>query len=187
LAHKPHDETLKRFTADGKIKRISGWPTYLDGRRPHHRSLWWAYDHGKELEENGEIHAAQVRAAVHGALKTKRWTIAEDELNYISLIGEAALLRYAYTQLRSAEVTLIGGSQRPAWLPVECYAMSKHIFIWPTEYIADLKKLTGRRYADILAITSDLAQRPGYPVLHLDAELGRMTVTQAPGQRVSRG
>ena len=72
------------------------------------------------------------------------WTLVFDELHYLTdngflnLYDEIAIL---YHMGRSNNVTLVGLTQRPAWIPKIIYSSTSHAYIARTKDAGDLKRL----------------------------------------------
>lgn len=69
--------------------------------------------------------------ALHKAYVEGRWCVCVDEgryvCDYLSLKGQVALL---YLQGRSQKNSVIMGTQRPRWVPLEAFDQATHLFFW---------------------------------------------------------
>ena len=50
-------------------------------------------------------------------------------------------LTFILEQLRSINGTIIGGAQRPKWLPLSALANASHVFLWKSQLSDDAKRL----------------------------------------------
>lgn len=70
------------------------------------------------------------------------WTVVIDEEHYMCemLRLESSIKLYLH-QSRSANLSLVNGTQRPAFIPVVTYSASTHAFLWRTTRDSDLKSI----------------------------------------------
>jgi hypothetical protein len=76
-------------------------------------------------------HARAFREVLMRAFRQTGWTVAIDELRYVTdflgLSDEAQLL---WLQGRSQGNSVIGGAQRPRFVPLEAYDQATHLYFW---------------------------------------------------------
>lgn len=70
------------------------------------------------------------------------WTVGFDEQHYLcqdlGLMEENATFQH---QGRSSGLTIVNGTQRPAWVPVVTYSSATHAVLWKNTVDDDLKRL----------------------------------------------
>lgn len=176
LGTKPRDETLDEL-------RRSGWTRALDwpvppprGNEPRRIILWPRFDRMDD--------AARQRAifdrALRGAFIQGGWCLYADELRYLAVdLQLAKLLRLVWLQGRSLRISLVGGTQRPAWVPLEMYDQATHLFLWRDNDESNLKRISGIGGAlnakDVRRLVSNL---PLHDVLYLNTRTGAQIVTR---------
>lgn len=141
LATKPKDSTL-----DGLTRRRAR-PRYKTIRdidaRPVDASrllLWPKFSGSADMAVQAEVmHRALDTVFAEGA-----WCLFVDELFYLcEMLGLTTMLRLIWQQGRSLGVSLVGATQRPAWVPLELYSQATHVFLWRHNDPRDLDRLGG--------------------------------------------
>ena len=157
LATKPEDPTAKRFVELGyRVQEHLDIPTVeTDGGRmvPHPRFrrvlLWPRQEQDaktgrwRSMEAMAVYQQSAIRDALEYARRSRRWTIFTDDVLY--LVDDLQLgqkLKWFWRQGRSAKLTLVAASQRPAWVPRDMYSAPEHLFFWKTNDKDDLDRLT---------------------------------------------
>lgn len=138
---KPKDRTLDKFIAELGYKKIEKWEPRLKVEKYPRRLLW---PDASEFESE-EKQITVFRDAFNHIYRQGSWCIYLDE---VSEFSEALNLkretRRMYRQARSLDISMVGGSQRPAWVPLETYNQATHLFFW-----LDLDKRNLARIGDI--------------------------------------
>lgn len=132
---KVHDDTISRDFRS--YDRISSWPpkVYQD------RVLLWPKP-GKTIRETIGIQRDTFRNALDAIFLDRQWCVVFDEQHYLcrtlGLDTENAMFQH---QGRSSGLSVVNGTQRPAWVPVVTYSAATHAFIWRTTFREDMKRL----------------------------------------------
>jgi hypothetical protein len=109
------------------------------------------------------------------------WTVAIDELWYMGQILKLEMdIKLYLLQARALDISLLVATQRPAWVPLEVYDQSTHLFFWRDNDENNLRRLSGIsfRSADLIrSVVSDLER---YQVLYVNTRSGFMCRTRAP-------
>lgn len=104
-------------------------------------------------DELFELHREFFRAVLMAAYRQGSWTIIVDECRYIAdhlkLTKELQLL---WLQGRSQGNTLVAGTQRPRYIPLEAYDQATHLVFW-----RDADESNVKRCAELAGINKDLA------------------------------
>ena len=78
-----------------------------------------------------ELHASVFGEALNRVFRNGYWTVVMDEARYLTrdlgLADEAQLL---WLQGRSLGITVVAGTQRPRWIPLEAYDQATHLFFF---------------------------------------------------------
>lgn len=124
------------------FERITDWPP----KDRQTRVLLWPKN-GKDVPETQDI---KRRVFSHTfdtiLLHEGGWCIDIDELHYIS--KTLRLERWVVDleeQGRSADITIVGNTQRPAEIPIACYTNASHAFFFLTQEEYDVKRLGSMR------------------------------------------
>lgn len=120
--------------------RIMLWPHHL-------KTIPQTY----AVQRNAFKHALDITAEQGG------WTLWADELKYMSEhLRMSHEWTYALEQFRSIGGTIIGGAQRPAWLPLSALSNASHVFLWKTNFSDDAKRLADIGGIDAKAVTAEM-------------------------------
>lgn len=122
------------------------------------------------------------RAVFRRALMTLygqgNWTIIPDELRYLAeFLGLKDELTLQWLQGRSEGVSLICGTQRPKFVPLEAYSQATHLF-----FFRDVDMNNVARIAEIVSVhrTTILKTVPNLPVhdvLYVNTRTGELSIT----------
>lgn len=159
------DPTLDRYLAQG-YHRIYRWPPppWMD------RVILWPRLKSREsLRQLRPIFAE----AMESIFVQKRWTVVFDELNYIcQTLGLEAAVKDFMHQGRSLGLTIVSGTQRPAWVPPITYSSASHAFVWRTGDDDDARKLAGLGAADKKLVRDTLGEMDGHECLYIPTRIG---------------
>lgn len=158
IATKPEDPVVDKFQEYGyRIQETLDIPTVeteVDGetkRRPHRsyrRIVLWPRaerdraGRWRNIDEMTAYQKAEITKAIEYARRSRRWTLFTDDV--LSLAEDLRLgpdLKWYWRNGRSAGLTLVAASQRPAWVPREMYSAPEHLFFWQTRDKNDLERL----------------------------------------------
>lgn len=172
---KPRDPSLDRLKREYSYEVARSWPPPAGVRRV---ILW------PDVRRMGAVFKQQdvFAEAMEHIYEAGGWCIYMDELRYVtSTLKLAAHTELLWQQGRSLGVSLVGGTQRPAKVPLEAYDQATHLFLW-----RDSDKRNLDRLADISGdvdrdlIRATVTQLGRHEVLYVDTRTGRLAVTQAP-------
>jgi len=101
-----------------------------------------------------------IEHAMSDCYSTGGWCLFMDELFYLTkTLGLRPELEMLFTQSRSMDVTLMGCTQRPSWVPQEAFANCHHMFLFRTGHEGDLIKVgsfNGQNAKLIARVVSEL-------------------------------
>ncbi|MGY5106759.1 hypothetical protein, partial [Streptomyces sp. 900105245] len=83
-------------------------------------------------------------------------------------------------QARSIGISLVVASQRPAWIPVEVFDQSTHLFFWRDNDERNLNRMAGIGWLSANTIREAIANLPQYHVLYVNTRTGEMMITRMP-------
>lgn len=119
------------------------------------------------------------RHALIDAYRQGGWAIYIDELRYVTdTLGLAPLVELLWQHGRSLGVSIVGGTQRPAHIPLSAYSQATHLFFWHSNDAADLKRLReiGGR-VDPKALQAAILGLDGFQVLYVNTRSGEVLQT----------
>lgn len=180
LATKPEDDTMVQLIKTGyeKFDRFQG---YLDPK-DHPRQVIWpdAHDLKSKIKQRDVFLDALERIYRLG-----RWTVAIDELWYFTnVLGLGDEIKMYYLQARSLKISLIGGTQRPAWVPRELYTSATHLFFWRSNDSTDLASIGGIGALSDTLIREVVSHLDQYETLYINTRTGVMARTKVPERMI---
>jgi hypothetical protein len=176
LATKPSDETLERLMDDEGYDKYVQWLDVDPDKSPR-RIIWPDAKRLGAKEKQAEVfHDALDHMFVDG-----RWTVVIDEGYYFARRLKLAddMMDY-WTQARSNKLSFVVGTQRPAWVPLEMYDESKHLFIWKLTEEAALKRVSALGAANEDVAKMAIANLDEHQCLYINKITGFMCRTIAP-------
>jgi hypothetical protein len=136
----------------------------------------------KEVVSVRAIKARQATVFQDALMKAFRqgsWTIVLDEVRYLTgYLGLSDEVELVSLQGRSERVSLVCGTQRPRWVPLEVYANATHLFFWRNPDNGDINRvaeLVG--VADRRQIMNVVGNLPFHHVLYYNVQSGEMLTT----------
>lgn len=133
---KPRDETFDNLRKEGYRKVTNFQP------RPGERRLllWPRFVEAADQAKQRDV----FRAAFEDAFVQGGWCIYVDEARYfLDTMKLGAYLKLYWGQGRSLGLTLITGTQRPAYMPLEFYDQATHLFMFKDNDRINVSRLAG--------------------------------------------
>lgn len=175
FATKPKDESMDGLIRSGYYP-VKHWQS-LDPKKFPRRVLWPdASSLSSTDSQKAVFHDAFQRIYREGG-----WTVAIDELWYISQILRLEMdVKLYLLQARALGISLLAATQRPAWVPLEVYDQSTHLFFWRDNDENNLRRLSGISFRSADLIRSVVADLERYQVLYINTRTGEMFRTRSP-------
>ena len=135
LATKPKDPLIGKLRREG-FYVTRKWPVSAE---VFPRVVYWP-----KIERTSDV--VTQRYGLYDALSSVYedggWCVYADEIRYLAdTLKLEHLLQLLWLQGRSLGVSLIGGTQRPAWIPLEAFSQATHLFLWRENDARNLKRL----------------------------------------------
>lgn len=169
FATKPKDKTLNELRHDG-YKRIKTWEPMNPAQFPR-RLLW---PPAKNLYAVGD-QRKEFRKAFELIYEDGGWCVYIDELwvfiHHMKLEFE---IRTYLQQSRSLGISLIAGTQRPKFVPLEIFDQSTHLFFWLDNDEANLKRISGIAWLSASMIRSAVARLDPHEFLYVNTRTAEM-------------
>lgn len=177
LATKPRDTTLDRFTKTHDYKLLRQWNHKLSPEKYPRRILWpnsrglYSAAHQREVFQHG-------LASIY---EQGSWCTFVDE-GWI--LSQALQMQYEVKtfllQGRAMDLSLVLATQRPAWIPVEVYDQSTHLFFWRDNDETNLSRISGVAYGSSRLIQKIVSELAKHEVLYINTRDATMLRTMSP-------
>lgn len=176
LATKPKDTSLDKFGKRNGYKVLREW-TKATAKQMPRRILW---PNARSL--NADIEQQRVFTDALGSIFVQGgWCVYIDELWYVgTVLNMTRIVKKYLQQARSTGISLVVSSQRPAWIPVEVYDQSTHLFFWRENDERNLSRISGIGWLSAKLIQHTVARLPKYHVLYVNTRTGDMMITRPP-------
>ena len=175
LATKPRDDLISRLRSQGyKVTRT--WPVSTEVYR---RVVFWP--RVESMADQWEQERA-VAGMLENIYETGGWCVYLDEVRYVSepsYLGLRSHVQLLWTQGRTLGVTVVAGTQRPAWVPLEAYSQADHLFLWRESDDANLKRLASIAGVRTREIRDLVPHLPEHQALYVNTVTGAMVRTMA--------
>jgi hypothetical protein len=176
FATKPRDESMIRLIRSGDYVPITRWRSMDPDKYPR-RVLWPdAMSLDSEQKQKEVFRDAMARIYREGG-----WTVAIDELWYVNnILGLTREIKTYLLQARALGISLLMATQRPAWVPLEVYDQSTHLFFLRDNDETNLKRLSGISFRSADLIRSVIMDLERFQVLYVNTRTGEMCRTRSP-------
>lgn len=176
LATKPKDSTLSQFGKSNGFKRYAEWPTLDADLSP--RRLVWPDASSLYSAVNQRNHFQRSLAQIY---REGGWCVYIDELWFIIHHLKLELeVRTYLQQARSNGISLVAATQRPAFVPLEVYDQSTHLFFWRDNDERNLRRISGISWLNANYIQALVSTLERHEVLYINTVDGLMFRTIAP-------
>lgn len=175
LATKPRDDTMDGFLSRGFI-RMDKWRS-LDPRDTPRRIIWPDASRVDSREHQKEVFTE----AFEKIFREGGWTVVIDELWYfINILKLEQYIRLYLLQARSLHISLALATQRPAFVPLEVYDQSTHLFFLRDNDERNLSRLSGISWRSSDLIKNTIADLERYQFLYVNTRTGEMYRSRSP-------
>lgn len=172
FATKPRDPNIDVFKKDG-FHLTRTWP--VDPRIKRNVLFWPKIERTSDISAQAEA----IARCLQSVYRTGGWCLYFDEVRYITdTLGLQRPLEVIWLQGRALKLSVLAGTQRPAWIPREAYSEASHLFLWRSTNRYDLKRLEDASNVDTKELTPILRNLPKHDVLYLNTRDGSMTRTR---------
>lgn len=185
FATKNTDATMERLIQDRGYERFTKW--YPLSAVDHPRRVIWP--DAKNLKTKTDVqrqvfeHAIESIWAEGGRPKDNPvgWAIAIDEVWWFSnMLKMDQYLKVILQQGRSEGISIIGATQRPAWIPTEFYSQPTHLFFFTENDEPNLRRIGEINHRDKRGIRHIVSNLEQHQVLYVNTRTGKMARTRAP-------
>lgn len=125
---------------------------------------------------------AEFARLLETVFKQGKITLYADEVRYLTdILRLKRHMEVLWLQGRALRITIVAGTQRPSWIPLEAYSQAKHLFFGRSTDERDLKRVSdigGGIDRDVLR--RDIRKLPEYQFLYVNVKTDEMCRTQVP-------
>ena len=182
LATKPKDDNLDRFEKLYGYKKLTVWKPRLSHDKYPKRILW---PDATDLNQSRINQKRVFGPALSDIFGQGSWCVYMDELWWMSyVLGMGEEVKIYLQQGRSLGLSLVCSTQRPAWVPLEIYDQSTHLFFWSDNDKTNLNRISGIGSFDSDAIRARIMTLQEHEVLYVNTR-GKYMCTffpPAPGE-----
>ncbi len=175
FATKPRDKSMDQLLSHGYVK-LDRWRS-IEAKQWPKRVLWpnASTVDSQRLQQNVFADAFR-RIYLEGG-----WTVAIDELWYIAnILKLERFVKLYLLQARALDISLLVATQRPAWIPVEVYDQSTHLFFFRDNDERNLSRISGISRGSARLIQHMVANLEAHQVLYVNTRTGAMLRTRCP-------
>jgi len=182
---KNNDSTMDRLVESKGYERYNRWIRMSANDHPR-RVIWPPANNLKDmtdLQKKTFEHAMEVIWGEGGRPKENPvgWAVAMDEVWWFAhQLGMANYIKIYLQQGRSNGISLLGASQRPAFIPTEFYSQSTHLFFFVEKERRNLDRISEIDYGNAAAVRFLVNSLDQYQVLYINTRTGALLRTRAP-------
>lgn len=178
FATKVSDPTLDLFGKAFDFKKLAAWNPKLKIEKYPKRLLW---PKGRDLRSLKQHQRDVFLDALDDIYAAGGWCIVLDEMWWIGkILGLEQEMKIILQQGRSAGLSFMGATQRPAWVPLEVYDNSTHLFFWADNDETNLKRISSIGSFNSLAIRARIATLDEFEVLYVNTRKKTMCTFRPP-------
>jgi hypothetical protein len=175
-ATKPRDPIMNNLITRHGYLKLERWRDLSP--QDHPKRIIWPDASTIDSEQRQRVIFTDMLARVY---REGNWVLAIDELWYFDqVLMLRKPIQVILLQARSLGISLVGATQRPAWVPRELYTSATHLFFWRTNDETDLKSLSGIGFRSARLISEVVANLDQYETLYINTRTGRMCRTKVP-------
>jgi hypothetical protein len=131
-----------------------------------------------------ELHARIFREGLNRAFHQTGWTVVVDEGRYVAhRLGLSSELELFWMQGRSQSNTLVLGTQRPRYIPLEAYDQASHLFLWRDNDTANISRVAEMAGINRRSVTDIVPRLRRHDVLYVQPFTGDMFITNTRWER----
>lgn len=177
-ATKPADKTLDLFGKAFHYKKLSEWNDKLSVAKYPKRLLW---PNGSDIRTMKATQQRVFMDALADMYSAGGWCICVDEMWWWGkILGLEQEMKILLQQGRSNGLSFMGSTQRPAWVPLEVYDNSTHLFFWADNDETNLKRISSVGSFNSVAIRARIATLVEYEVLYVNTRKKSMCTFRPP-------
>lgn len=172
FATKPRDRTLDELLKH-KFKRVKSyreWEELPADRNP--RRILWPPSRSLDAYKIQRREFLQTLGAIYGQ---GAWCVYFDELWMMcapDILGLETVVKVYLQQARSIGISVLAGTQRPAFVPLAIYDQSTHLFFWRDNDERNLTRLSNIAWTSANLVRATIANLELHEVLYINTKVG---------------
>lgn len=164
FAAKGRDDTMDKFLADGYVK-LERWNPDIDD----YIVLWPKIRGAAHRHYQREV----FEEAIDSIYRSGGWCVVFDEVSYLAdTLRMTDHLKFLLQQGRSSGISVIGMTQRPAFIPLAFYDQATHLFLWRDNDHRNLTRVGELAGLAAKAVQQEVAELKRREVLYLNKDTG---------------
>lgn len=181
FATKPYDTTMDRLIASG-YSRLDRWESLPADRSP--RRVLWPSAADLDSEKRQREVFSRAMAMIY---RERGWTVVLDEGSFFTNeLGMKQNVKTYLMQGRSLGISLVFATQRPAFIPLEVYDQSTHLFLFRDNDERNLSRLGGISWRNGDLVRRVVANLERYQLLYVNTRNETMVRTRVPAPAMVR-
>lgn len=174
FANKPKDETMDQLAKRPGWKVVSKFPGYSEDDK---RIILWPK--GKSIADFQEVQSRAYYDALSKIWDIGYYCVAFDEVRYIcENLKLKKWMELYWMQARSLKISVVAGTQRPAYVPLTMFDQATHLFFWCDNDERNLNRIGGLGATNSKLIREVVSHLPPRTVLYLNTRTGYMCQTK---------
>lgn len=180
LGIKFRDKTMEKLITDRGYRREKQWHPRFSNEKKGRIALWPS---ANDLDTLMDEHKKVFKPCINDVYKAGGWCLWLDEMRYMSEhLAMKKSLTLMYIAGRSNNISLVGNTQRPAWVPLEAYSQAGHLIMFRTGDERDLLRIGNLNGANPKDVANAVANLPDkHSFVHVDlSDPTVMNITKQP-------
>lgn len=178
IGTKPRDRVLDMLQKKYKYLRLDHWENNIPAETAPRRILW---PRTRKMQQMVNHQREVISQGMMQMYSDGCWCVAVDELWWLcKILGMETFIRVYLQQARALDISLIVATQRPAFVPLEVYDQSNHLFFWLDNDERNLKRISGINYRSARFIQNTVSRLNKHEVLYVNTITGDMVRTMSP-------
>jgi hypothetical protein len=172
LSTKPASASVDRFYKEQGYKLLREWPKNKVRAAEMPRRLLWPVQ-----KTPGDVwtQASVMHDALAAIYQQGGWCVYWDELKYlVKRLGLANVFDTFLLQGRELGISVVAGTQRPAWIPLELFDQSTHLFFWNERDDRNLSRISGISSLDTYLIRQTILDLERHEFLYINTRSAGM-------------
>lgn len=164
---KGRDKTMEEMIHDLRLTKMETWKPDVADRI----CLW------PNIRGAGKNHRRTQREvfaqAIDSIFRMGAWCPVFDEVVYLAeTLGLDDELKFLLNQGRSADISVVAATQRPAFIPLAFYDMATHLFLWKFQDIRNVQRVAELTGEAAPVVRQELMSLPKYEFIYINKDTG---------------
>lgn len=164
---KGKDDSMERLIRSLSLTRMKEWnPDVAD------RIALWPNIRGANKDHRSSQRAMFSRA-IDSIFRMGGWCCYFDEIVYLAqTLGLDDELQFLLNQGRSSGISVVSATQRPAFIPLACYDMATHLFLWKFNDHRNAQRVAELTGNAAPVVRQEIMGLPKYEFIYINKDTG---------------